>query len=63
MPEDSREISVKLLIHIQALMNNRAYPPASRVCNEIYSRSGMVIREFSEAESDDEKQYAASLPK
>jgi hypothetical protein len=59
VPDGSREISVKLLIHIQAMMNNRAYPPASKVCNEVYMRSGVVIRQFGEAEGDEEKHYRA----
>ncbi len=59
VPEESCEVSVKLLIHIQALMNNRAYPPAAKVCSEVYTRSGVTIREFSEAEGDDQKHYEA----
>lgn len=59
VPEDSREIPVKLLIHILAMMNNRAYPPASKVCNEVYVRSGVPIRQFGEAEGDEEEHYRA----
>jgi hypothetical protein len=59
VPEDSREVSVKLLIHIQALMNNRTYPPATKVCNSVYTRSGLTIREFAEADGEDKGYYDA----
>ncbi|MCY2955102.1 MAG: AIPR family protein [Planctomycetota bacterium] len=57
--EDGPEISVKLLIQILALMNIRAYPPNSRVAAGVYARSGVIVREFSEAENEDEAFYNA----
>lgn len=59
VPEESRAVPVKLLIQLLALMNTRIYRPGMRVANEVYSRSGMVVREFSEAEGDDKKHYDA----
>src|SRR5262245_16557206 len=50
VPEDSKAVPVKLLIHLLALMNARIYPPATKVANEVYTRSGVVVREFGEAE-------------
>jgi hypothetical protein len=57
VPEDSRAVPVKLLIQLLALMNTRAYQPGTRVANEVYSRAGIVVREFSEAEGDDRRHY------
>jgi hypothetical protein len=51
-PDGSREIPVKLLVHILALMNFRAYQPGVRLANEVFSRKGLVIRDFVEAEGD-----------
>ena len=59
VPEDSQAVPVKLLIQILALMNSRIYPPDSRIANEVYSRAGIVVREFGEAEGDDERYYQA----
>lgn len=52
VPEGSRRIPVKLLLQIMALMNIRTYQPGLRVANEVYSRSGLVIRDFVEAEGE-----------
>jgi hypothetical protein len=57
VPDDSTEIPVKLLIHILALMNTRWYKPGVKVANEVYTRSGIVIREFGEADGDDSEFY------
>lgn len=57
VPEDSQAVPVKLLIHILALMNIRTFPPATKTANEVYMRSGIVIREFGEAEGEDERFY------
>ncbi len=61
IPEDAvgGAIPVKLLIQILALMNARQYPPATRVANDVYSRAGVVVREFGEAEDADEQYYNA----
>lgn len=61
IPEDAigGAIPVKLLIQILALMNARIYPPATRVANDVYSRAGVVVREFGEASEEDEKYYNA----
>jgi hypothetical protein len=57
VPEDSKEVPVKTLIHLLALMNTKLYQPGSRVANEVYVRSGVVIREFGEAEGEDSAFY------
>jgi hypothetical protein len=57
VPEGSRQIPVKLLLHIMALMNVRTYQPGLRVANEVYSRSGLVIRDFGEAEGELQQFY------
>ena len=57
VPEDSTEIPVKVLIHIMALMNTRLYTPGVKVANEVYTRSGLVVREFGEAEGEDSAFY------
>ncbi|MBA3670528.1 MAG: AIPR family protein [Gemmatimonadaceae bacterium] len=64
IPEDAvgGAIPVKLLIQVLALINARLYPPATRVANDVYSRAGVVVREFGEAEGDDEK-YNNALTK
>jgi hypothetical protein len=59
VPEDSRAVPVKLLIQLLALMSTHIYPPATRVASEVYSRAGIVVREFSEAEGEVEKHYKA----
>jgi hypothetical protein len=59
VPEESQAVPVKLLIHMLALMNVRNYPPKTRVPNEVYTRSGVVVREFGEAEGEDEQCYQA----
>jgi hypothetical protein len=61
VPEDSTAVPVKLLIHILALMNIRAYPPATRVANEVYTRSGVVVREFGESEEEDRAFWEALM--
>jgi hypothetical protein len=53
VPEESVEVPVKHLIHILALMNNRWYQPHMKAANEVYVRSGVVVREFGEAEGED----------
>jgi len=58
-PDDGPQISVRLLIQVLALMNIRAYPPNSRVAAGVYQRSGVVVREFSEAEGAAEEFYKA----
>jgi hypothetical protein len=57
VPEGSTEVPVKTLIHLLALMNTRLYKPNVKVANEVYTRSGVVIREFGEAEGDDSAFY------
>jgi AIPR protein len=57
VPEESTEVPVKTLIHLLALMNTRLYKPGMRVANEVYVRSGVVVREFGEAEGDDSAFY------
>ncbi|MBE3604571.1 AIPR family protein [bacterium] len=59
VPEDSQAIPVKLLIQILALSNTKIYPPATRVANEVYSRAGVVVREFGESEGEDLRFYDA----
>src|SRR5262249_4826119 len=50
VPEGSTEVPVKTLIHLLALMNTRIYPPEkNKVANEVYVRSGVVVREFGES--------------
>jgi hypothetical protein len=57
VPEGSTEVPVKTLIHLLALMNVRLYKPTVKVANEVYVRSGVVIREFGEAEGEDSAFY------
>ena len=57
VPEESVEVPVKTLIHLLALMNTRKYQPGSKVANEVYVRSGVVVREFGEAEGEDSVFY------
>jgi hypothetical protein len=57
VPEDSAEVPVKSLIHLLALMNTKLYKPNVKVANEVYSRSGIIIREFGEAEGQDSEFY------
>ena len=57
VPEDSVDVPVKTLIHLLALMNTRIYVPGSKAANEVYVRSGVVVREFGEAEGDDSAFY------
>src|SRR5262249_41517092 len=45
------------LIHLLALMNTRLYKPGVKVANEVYVRSGVVVREFGEAEGEDSAFY------
>ena len=57
VPEDSVEVPVKTLIHLLALMNIRLFKPDVKAANEVYMRSGVVVREFGEAEGDDSAFY------
>lgn len=57
VPEDSVDVPVKMLIHLLALMNMRKYAPGSKAANEVYVRSGVIIREFGEAEGEDSAFY------
>jgi hypothetical protein len=57
VPEDSRAVPVKLLIDLIALMDIRAFAPDSKPANAVFTRSTIVIREFSEAEGEDEKYF------
>ncbi len=57
VPEDSVDVPVKTLIHLLALMNTRIYMPGSKTANEVYVRSGVVVREFGEAEGEDSAFY------
>jgi hypothetical protein len=57
VPEGSTEVPVKTLIHLLALMNTRLYKPGVKVANEVYIRSGVIIREFGEAEGEDSAFY------
>jgi hypothetical protein len=54
---DPPAIPVKLLVQVLALMNGRIYPPGTRTANDVYSRTGVVVRAFAEAEGDDEKYF------
>jgi hypothetical protein len=55
--DDSKKVPVKTLIHLLALMNTRLYQPGSKVANEVYVRSGVVIREYGESEGEDSAFY------
>jgi len=57
VPEGSTSVPVKALIHMLALMNIRQYKPGVKVPNEVYVRSGIVVREFGEAEGEDSDFY------
>jgi hypothetical protein len=57
VPEGSTEIPVKTLIHLLALMNTRFYKPNVKAANEVYARSGVVVREFGEVEGEDSAFY------
>lgn len=57
VPDGSTEVPVKTLIHLLALMNIRQYKPNSKVANEVYVRSGVIVREFGEAEGEDSAFY------
>jgi AIPR protein len=57
VPEGSAEVPVKTLIHLLALMNTRMYKPGVKVANEVYVRSGVIVREFGEAEGEDSVFY------
>src|SRR5262249_54139315 len=60
VPEENegKEVPVKTLIHLLALMNTRLYPPEKdKVANEVYVRSGVVVREFGECEGEDSAFY------
>ncbi len=57
VPEDSPEVSVKTLIHVLALMNTRRYKPGVKAAIEVYNRSGLIVREFGEAEGEDSSFY------
>jgi hypothetical protein len=59
VPEENEgvEVPVKTLIHLLALMNTRLYPPGSKVANEVYTRSGVVVREFGDSEGEDSVFY------
>jgi hypothetical protein len=62
VPDEGPQISVKLLIHVLALMNIRAYPPNSRVAAGVYQRSGLVVREFGESTEEFYKALTTWLP-
>ena len=57
VPDGSTEVPVKTLIHLLALMNIRLYKPNVKVANEVYVRSGVIVREFGEAEGPDSEFY------
>jgi hypothetical protein len=57
VPDGSVDVAVKTLIHILALMNTRIYPPGAKAANEVYVRSGVVVREFGESEGEDSVFY------
>ena len=57
VPEGSTEVPVKTLIHLLALMNTRLYKPNVKTANEVYVRSGVVVREFGESDGDDSLFY------
>jgi hypothetical protein len=57
VPDGSAEVPVKTLIHLLALMNIRLYKPGAKAANEVYMRSGVIVREFGEAEGDDSEFY------
>lgn len=59
VPEDSRAVPVKLLIDLISLMDFNAFPPDSKVANVVFTRSVLVIREFSEAEGDAQRHLEA----
>jgi AIPR protein len=57
VPEGSTEVPVKTLIHLLALMNIRLYKPTVKAANEVYMRSGVIVREFGEADGEDSAFY------
>lgn len=57
VPEDSRAVPVKSLIHLMALMNVARYP-SDTPANDVYMRSGLVIREFGDPSEEEERVYA-----
>ncbi len=57
VPEGSAEVPVKTLIHLLALMNTRVYKPSVKTANEVYVRSGVVVREFGESDGEDSLFY------
>lgn len=57
VPDGSTEVPVKTLIHLLALMNIRQYKPNVKVANEVYVRSGVIVREFGEADGEDSAFY------
>jgi hypothetical protein len=56
-PEDTKRIPVNDLHYVLALMNVRAYHPGLRVPTEVFSRPGLIIREYVEAEGEQEQTY------
>lgn len=59
VPEDSRSVSVKLLIDLISLMDFSLFPPDTKIANVVFTRSVLVIREFSEAEGDAQRHIEA----
>lgn len=65
IPEDSRKIDVKLLHYAIALLDIRTYKPGFKYANEVYSKPGLVIREYIEADGEAERalrNIESSLP-
>jgi hypothetical protein len=56
VPEDSKAISVKTLIQLLALMNIARYPE-DKPANEVYVRTGIVVREFGDPSDEEERVY------
>jgi AIPR protein len=54
--EDAKAVGVKALIQMMALMNIARYP-SDKPANEVYTRGGLVIREFGDAGVEEENVY------
>lgn len=54
--EDQKAVGVKTLIQLMAMMNVARYP-ADQSAHEVYSRAGIVVREFGDPADDEERVY------
>jgi hypothetical protein len=53
---DAKAVGVKSLIQLMALMNIARYP-SDKPANEVYTRAGLVIREFGDPGDEEERVY------